>query len=44
MDWFVAFGPLFGVPIFLSQLDVVAVAFAFLTLQMKAHREAFQVQ
>ena len=44
VGWFVAIGPCFGVPTFLSQLDVVAVVFAFLALQKMVCRAAVLVQ
>jgi len=44
VDCFVAIRPFFGVLIFPSQLDVVAVEFAFLALQTKVGRVAVLVQ
>ena len=38
MDWSVATGPFFGVPIFLALLVVAAAVFAFLVLQTKVGR------
>ena len=44
VGWFVAIGPCFGVPTFLSQLDVVGVVFAFLALQKIVCRTRVLVQ
>lgn len=43
VDWSVVTALSFGVPIFLSQLDVAAAMFAFLVLQTKVGRVAVLV-